>query len=194
MAAASSIVEVPCSLGRTSTPCEYQVLTNGARWHLARLSAMVIALLALSWPKGNVPKLLWNASPSIPIGLYMGTSRRPAKGDLAVIRLPEMVRRLAAHRGYLPRSTLLIKPVVASSGDVVCRHGTRIVINGVWRITSKVRDGRGRILPHWRGCVRLTASQVFALAATVNDSFDSRYIGPIEGEAVLGTGTAVWTQ
>jgi conjugative transfer signal peptidase TraF len=155
---------------------------------------MAIALLALAWPKANAPMLLWNASPSIPVGLYLATSEKPARGSLAIIRLPERVSQLAGRRGYLPSSALLIKPVVASAGDTVCRHGLRVLIHGSWRATARLRDGRGRILPHWRGCVRLTASQIFVLTTTVNNSFDSRYIGPIDGDAVRGTAVAAWTR
>lgn len=155
---------------------------------------MAIALLALTWPKANVPLLLWNASPSIPIGLYMARSEKPARDHLAIVRLNQRVRRFADQRGYLPNSALLIKPVAASAGDAVCRHGGRIMINGRWRATARLRDGRGQVLPYWQGCVRLTGSQIFVLATAVGGSFDSRYIGPIDGVSVLGTGTTLWTR
>jgi conjugative transfer signal peptidase TraF len=154
---------------------------------------LAIALLALACPKANFPMLLWNASPSIPIGLYWATSRKPIKGKLAVIRLPERTRQFAHQRGYLPKSALLIKPVVASAGDAVCRHGALVTINGYWGAAARLLDGSGRSLPRWRGRRRLTASQIFALAAT-GGSFDSRYVGPIDGENVLGTAVPIWTR
>lgn len=151
-----------------------------------------VSLLALIWPKAVAPTFLWNVSPSIPTGLYLATSDKPAKEDLAIIRLPEPVRRLANQRGYLPRSALLIKPVIASAGDTVCRYGAIVAVNGNWRAMARMRDGSRRMLPRWQGCFDLTGSQIFVLGAS-GDSFDSRYIGPIDGANVLAAGIRIWT-
>ena len=147
---------------------------------------IAIALFALILPKQDTPQFLWNASPSVPIGLYSLSSRQPSKRRLAVIRLPEPFLGLAHVRGYLPAGTLLIKPVAATAGDLVCRHGATVTINGRTAALAKTADARGRLLPRWRGCMRLTASQVFLLAAGA-DSFDSRYVGPLDRRYVLGT-------
>ncbi len=192
MAAALSTASATCLHGQNSGRLEQQDRIRDGRHHLKRLGVTAIALVALAWPKAIAPTLLWNASPSIPIGLYLATSDKPANGTLAIIRLPESVRRLAHQRGYLPRSALLIKPVIASAGDTVCRYGALIVVNGYWRAMAIVRDGRRRPLPRWRGCIRLIASQIFVLATPV-ESFDSRYVGPIERGNVLGTGVPIWT-
>jgi type IV secretory pathway protease TraF len=56
-------------------------------------------LLAVLCPKAGTPVILWNASPSVPIGLYRLTSRPSQTPALAVIRLPETVRVLAEARG-----------------------------------------------------------------------------------------------
>ena len=45
-----------------------------------------IGSLAILFPKADAPVLLWNASPSVPIGLYRLASRAPLVGALAVIR------------------------------------------------------------------------------------------------------------
>jgi conjugative transfer signal peptidase TraF len=152
-----------------------------------------IGIVALVCPKAGAPILLWNASASVPIGFYRLASRPPRPGALAVIHLPETVRTLAETRGYLRAGTLLIKPVAAGVGEVVCRHGSLITINGRAVAQAKLTDTAGRPLPAWSGCIQLADTQVFVLAAEP-DSFDSRYIGPVDGANVPGTALPVWVR
>lgn len=137
--------------------------------------------------------LLWNASPSVPTGLYMVTRQVPAKGNLAVVNLTEAARALAKARGYLPKGALLIKPVAAVSGDVVCRHGPLVRINARLRAVADRTDRRQRALPRWHGCRSLATSELFVLS-TVRGSFDSRFFGPIARGTVLGTAVPIWTR
>jgi type IV secretory pathway protease TraF len=123
----------------------------------------------------------------------MLTKRAPSKDQLAVIRLPEAARALAQTRGYLPRRALLIKPVGAVSGDIVCRHGSFVTINGRLSAIADRMDTRQRVLPRWYGCRRLSTSELFVLS-TVPGSFDGRYLGPIERGNVLGTAVPIWTR
>jgi conjugative transfer signal peptidase TraF len=138
------------------------------------------------------PLLLWNASASVPIGLYLRTARPPRVGALVLLRLPQPVRSLAAARGYLPDGVLLIKPVAAGVGDLVCRHGPRVAINGRAVARAWGADRKGRRLPHWSGCRRLTAGQVFPLSSEP-DSFDGRYFGSLSRRTLRGTALPVWT-
>ncbi len=124
--------------------------------------------------------LLWNASASVPIGLYLVIpSEVPANGDLAVSQLPQATAVLADERRYLPTDVLLIKPVAASSGATVCRFGRHIFVDGRWLATAKERDSRGRLMQVWEGCHTLSPSQTFLMNPAVPDSFDGRYFGPI---------------
>ena len=123
----------------------------------------------------------------------MLAERAPAKGQLAIIRLPEAARALAHTRGYLPRHALLIKPVAAVSGDTVCRRGSFVRINGRLRAIAVRRDVRLRVLPRWHGCRHLAPSELFVLS-TVPGSFDGRYLGPIERWNVLGTAVPILTR
>jgi conjugative transfer signal peptidase TraF len=150
-----------------------------------------LGLLLLACPKANVPTLLWNASPSVALGLYWLAPRPPTRGALAVIRLPEPHRSLADSRGYLPVGNLLIKPIVARAGDVACRRGPTVTINGSAKAYARSADRAGRPLPHWSGCIRLGADQVFVLSADP-DGFDSRYFGPVERRHVVGTALPLW--
>lgn len=79
----------------------------------------------------------------------------PVVGDLAIVRLPALVRAYAAARGYLGTGVLLIKPVVAGPGDVVCRHGGLLSINGRVAARTRYADASRRLLPRWSGCLTL---------------------------------------
>jgi len=148
-------------------------------------------LLLLACPKANIPTLLWNTSNSVPFGLYWTTSRQPVLGGLAVIRLPEPYRSLADVRGYLGARALLVKPIVASAGDIVCRHGAIVILRERAMAYARRADRMGRQLPHWTGCIRIHPDQIFVLSADPN-GFDSRYFGPVERQDVLGTALPVW--
>ena len=150
-------------------------------------------MLAAVFPNARAPVLLWNASPSVPIGLYRLTSRAPLTGALAVIRLPEPLRILAETRAYLRKGALLIKPVAAGAGDTVCRHGPLVTINGRIAAHAGTLDAVGRPLPAWSGCFRLAASDIFVLSADP-DSFDSRHMGPIDRTHVVGIAQPVWVR
>ena len=152
-----------------------------------------LGLLAIVTPRTGQPCLLWNASASAPIGLYELVPRAPARSELAVIRLPDPVHTLAAERGYLAGRALLIKPVVAVPGDVVCRHAATVTVNADVVALARDADALGRALPQWQGCLTLVAGQVFVLS-TAPDSFDGRYFGPLNVAHVLGVGRAIWTR
>jgi conjugative transfer signal peptidase TraF len=150
-----------------------------------------LSVLAMAGPRANHPRLLWNTSPSVPVGLYWIAPAAPTTGELAVIRLPDALGALAAARGYLRETALLIKPVAAGMGDVVCRHGATVTINGQAAAHARTADARGRPLPHWSGCISLAPRQILVLSAAP-DSFDGRYFGPIDRSDVVGAAHPVW--
>jgi len=58
------------------------------------LLGMTIAVAVIVAPTvAQRPPLLviWNASPSVPVGLYLVTQASPHIGDLAVLRLPPVI-------------------------------------------------------------------------------------------------------
>jgi conjugative transfer signal peptidase TraF len=156
------------------------------------LVLVAMGCAALLCPTADKPRLVWNASPSVPTGLYQVGSRPPRTGTLAVIRLPEPVKVLAEGRGYLGPRALLIKWVAAVAGDRVCRHSSLITINGRFAARARASDAAARPLPGWHGCTRLGAGQIFVLSRAPG-SFDSRYFGPVDAAHVLGTATPIWT-
>ncbi len=65
--------------------------------------SLVIAGLAISVAvcASAVLGLRWNASGSLPPGLYLERASQPEHGDLVLVCLPEAVGRWARGRGYL---------------------------------------------------------------------------------------------
>ena len=140
---------------------------------------------------GKTPWIVWNASPSVPLGLYridLGPVRR---FDLVLIRLPPDVAELAARRNYLPKSTYLIKFVLAVAGDQVCRLGDRIFVRGVLAARALARDSLGRPMPSWQGCRQLASGDLFLLADN-QQSFDSRYFGVVSASDAVGRAVPLW--
>jgi conjugative transfer signal peptidase TraF len=140
---------------------------------------------ALGATRPTAPVLVWNASASVPLGLYRIQSGPVRRGDLVLIRLPRDIADLADRRGYLPKSAYLIKYVVAVASDRVCRLGDRILVNGVFAARALRRDRSGRRMPVWHGCRMLALDEVFLLARDLQ-SFDSRYFGPLPVSAIVG--------
>ena len=138
------------------------------------------------------PRLLWNASASAPIGLYLITSGTPLKvGDMIAARAPEGARQLAARRGYLPFGVPLVKQIAAMKGSQVCAPGARITVDGRAVARRRKQDLLGRPMPWWTGCRRLQPGQVLLLNRAAA-SFDSRYFGPIERAVILGQAVLIW--
>ena len=154
-------------------------------------SVMAIAGSALVHPS---PRLIWNASASLPIGLY---AVRPIgvlhEGDLAAVMPPEPVASFLSDGGYLPRGVPLMKRVLGLSGQAVCRNGLRIAIDNVDVGEAQPRDHRGRDLPSWTGCRTIAPGQVFLMNAGVPDSLDGRYFGPLPASSIVGRAAPVWT-
>jgi type IV secretory pathway protease TraF len=115
MAAASSTASATSWPGRSSAGRATRSATRTSKHRLCTLALLGIGSLAILFPKAGAPVLLWNASPSVPIGLYRLTSGALVTGALAVIRLPEPLRILAQTRGYLRKGALLINRVIQST-------------------------------------------------------------------------------
>ena len=137
--------------------------------------------------------LLWNWTPSLPLGLYWLSPGRPvAVGTLVALPVPPDVQDLVRDRKYLPPRALLIKPVVALSSDRVCTDGGTLVVNGSVLGAVPTEDSAQRPLPHANGCGPLHKGQVF-LASHYPKSFDSRTFGPVSLTQIRGTVTPLWT-
>src|SRR5690606_19878066 len=103
------------------------------RCAMSRAAVMLAMLVSCAlvaeptWRDGG-PAFIWNASPSVPIGLYrLAPVSHIEVPDLVVVEPPEPLAGFLAERGYLPRGVPLLKRVLAVAGDTVCRQGTTIV-------------------------------------------------------------------
>ena len=151
---------------------------------LIGLSVSTLAL-AVVLSAHAAPLIVYNPSPSVPVGFYWRGAGTPRIGDLvsvpAVIAAPDFARA----RGFTDRTDRFIKRIAATSGQVVCAHGDQVSIDGVRVVDRLPQDKMGRTLPSWSGCKKLAAGYVFLLGDTA-DSFDSRYWGPVSLRVVDG--------
>lgn len=141
------------------------------------------------------PRLVWNASASAPVGLYLvspGDAILP--NDMVIARVPERYRRMAAERRYLPKSVPLVKRVAAGPGDEICALGVTIFLNGKPIVRRLERDGKGRPMPRWQGCIRLRTGQYFLLMADSPASFDGRYFGISKASDIIGPAWLIWAR
>ncbi|MEZ5655389.1 MAG: S26 family signal peptidase [Sphingobium sp.] len=139
------------------------------------------------------PRLVWNASASAPIGLYLvspGGAILP--GDMVIARVPERFRQMAADRRYLPMNVPLVKRVAARPGDEICALGSTIFLDGKPIVQRLERDGKGRPMPRWEGCIRLRSGQYFLLMTDSPASFDGRYFGVSQGSNIIGPARLIW--
>jgi conjugative transfer signal peptidase TraF len=150
------------------------------------MSALAFAAIAAKPLFNPVPLFIWNASNSVPTGLYLVSKRQPNLGEIAAIRPPEWIEIYASARGYLPLQTPLLKPVRAIKSSTVCRFGRYVFIDGKLVAKAKYLDTKHRMLPVWKGCRALKSDEIFVLGTHL-DSFDSRYFGPVNQTQVLGT-------
>ena len=127
-----------------------------------------------------------NCSLSLPLGLY----KEATDGRALLIEFcpEEPSARLAAIRGYRSNGNCpdgagpLMKPVVASAGDVVEVSDRGIAVNGslLPNTAPKTKDSHGRPMEPWPyGESRVTPGFVWVASSYNPWSFDSRYFGPL---------------
>ena len=124
-----------------------------ARIATLALMAAATALAALTIGPKPVPRLVWNASESVPMGLYgVQPAYRLIVTDLVVAFPPEPLATFLADGGYLPHGVPLIKRILALPEQMVCRNDFAITVDGIEMGAARERDRRGRPLPVWQGC------------------------------------------
>lgn len=152
------------------------------------------ALAALPIVSGHAPRFIWNASASVPIGLYsLGPVGVLNVGDLVAVLPPGDLAIFLDTRGYLPRGVPLIKRVLALSGTKVCRHAATIIAYDHAYGEAQARDRFDRDLPSWQGCRTLAEGEVFLMNWDAPDSLDGRYFGPLPLSSITARVTPVWT-
>ena len=137
---------------------------------------------------GRQPELLYNPSPSAPIGWYrLIQTDTYSVGDLVAAYLPEEAETLASERGYLPLGLPIIKTIAAIEGDRYCIRESRLEIDGNLNVTMHPLDSQGRAMPVMpERCEVIEDGYVLLISERINRSFDSRYFGQIPVDSILG--------
>ena len=157
-------------------------------------TAIAATGLLLSTLGGATPHYIWNASHSVPIGLYrVQPVSKLTVTELVAVRPPDLLAAFLDLNGYLPIGVPMLKRILALPGQTVCRNGLSIVVDGMDVGQAHERDGRGRPLPAWHGCRVIADGDIFVMNWQSTDSLDGRYFGPLPASAVIGRVIPVWT-
>jgi conjugative transfer signal peptidase TraF len=162
-------------------------------WVMSTYFATIgVGLSAIFHP---VPKLIWNASASVPVGLY---AIRPTGAlyvtELVAVRPPEPLATFLAGRRYLQTGVPLLKRILALPGQRVCRSDLTITVDGIAMGDALDRDSRGRKLPVWQGCRTVEGGEVFLMNWQSTDSLDGRYFGVLSASTIIGRADPLWTR
>ncbi len=154
------------------------------------------ALSVLVFGGATVSGLRLNTSPSMPRGLWL-VHHVPAqlhRGDIAAACLqPSEAVKYYVGPGDCQGTSLepVIKPVVAVAGDTVAITEAGVVVNGspVRHSARLAWDGHGRSMavlfpPPVEGTVIVPPGFVW-LVAPMDESFDSRYLGPVRTSSII---------
>jgi conjugative transfer signal peptidase TraF len=161
---------------------------------LLALTVGAATTVAVTLDLRPAPRLLWNASESVPKGLYVvQPARRLIVADLVVAFPPEPIASFLADGGHLPRGIPLVKRILALQTQIVCRRDLAITVDALDVGAARERDSRGRPLPVWQGCHMVRRDEVFLMNSSEPASLDSRYFGPLPLSAIAGRATPLWT-
>ena len=126
-----------------------------------------------------------NISVSAPIGIYLLRAPKQIEiGKLVTFKLPKEFEAFAKNVAWLKEDEDLLKPVAAVKGDLVCRRGSEVSINGSIVARAKDNDTHGHILPSWQGCQVIQTGYFFPLSLHHENSFDGRYFGVVRKSLV----------
>jgi len=142
------------------------------------------ALIASVLPAAT-DRLLYNHTPSVPVGFYVRTEAPIDRGTFVTVRAADVAPAAARARGFEGPRDRFIKRIAAVAGDRVCAEGDQLTINDGPPISRRAHDSTGAELPRWNGCRALMANEVLLLGEA-ETSFDGRYWGPIDREHIEG--------
>lgn len=152
------------------------------------------AALVVTLVMEPLPLYIWNASASVPIGLYrLRPAERFRVTELVAVQPPEPLATFLDLNGYLPIGVPMLKRVLALPGQTVCRSGHAISVDDIAMGEARDRDGRGRPLPKWQGCRVVGDGELFLMNWQSDDSLDGRYFGFLPASSVIGHAIPVWT-
>jgi type IV secretory pathway protease TraF len=118
-------------------------MTGRATTLLVMLGVTALALSAIAAKPTKY--FVWNASGSVPVGLY----RLQPTGSLFVTQLvavqpPEPLATFLADHRYLPRGVPMLKRVLALPGQTICRDGLAITVDNIATGEARATAEAGR--------------------------------------------------
>jgi conjugative transfer signal peptidase TraF len=145
----------------------------------------------------------FNATPSVPIGLYWISSDPQAKFVEFCPPLPYASS--SVERGYRARSSRgcsdggvpLLKSIIARPGDIVELSARGFSVNRIPIPNTAPRsvDTAGRVLTPWPfGSYRVAPGTMWVASSYNSRSFDSRYFGPIAAATIKHRLRPIWTE
>ena len=156
--------------------------------------AAIAVVLSMIGPKPSI-HYVWNASESIPIGLYrLRPASKLSVTELVAIQPPTLLATFLGDRNYLPRGVPMLKRILALPGQTVCRDGLSITVGNVEMGQARERDSQGRPLPVWQGCRVVADGEVFFMNWQSANSLDGRYFGVLPTTAIIGRAEPLWTE
>jgi conjugative transfer signal peptidase TraF len=154
----------------------------------------VVAVVLSTIGAKSTTRYVWNASASVPLGLYrLWPAGELAVAELVAVEPPEPLATFLAEGGYLPRGIPMLKRVLALPGQTVCRDRHAITVDEIEMGVARERDGLGRPLPAWRGCRVVAEDEVFLMNWQSAASLDGRYFGMMPTTAIVGRAEPLWT-
>ena len=164
-------------------------MTDGQSVRLQKIRRAILVAIGVTiavFQLSGVFGLRINTSPSLPMGLYIITA--DAGADLVEFCPMEPFATLSIVRGYRDPGACsdgaapLLKPVIASAGDVVEVSARGISVNGALlpNTAPLTRDTKGRHLEAWpSGRYVVDPGTIWVASSYHPRSFDSRYFGPL---------------
>lgn len=156
------------------------------------IGAGSILLVAAMAVQEAMPSLLVYApSASLPKGWYIRdvTQRPLATGDLVVVTMPEQLWTVIEGQ-RLPHR--LLKHVAAGVGDQVCWETDAMTVSTAMGAAVYPYHVEALRMQQPQGCHTITAGELL-LVGTHPRSFDSRYIGVVDGQLLQFRVHPLWT-
>ncbi len=165
------------------------------RWGRLRVPMIFFALFGLIAIALHLAGVVYNNTPSEPVGFYWVKSMRPGISSIKhgdKISFCPPVNRTNypfLERGSCPGGTLpFFKTVVGVAGDVVAVSVSGVYINGrVLPDSAPTRSLKFKGMRHAYGILKLRQGQIWTYGSGApKHSFDSRYWGVLDESAVVG--------
>ena len=138
-----------------------------------RLALIVVSGLLLAFTTLRYNGVTANITDSEPIGFYIQVGGLPHRGSL--VQLRPLMKNLAG----IPGDTIRVSP-----------EGS--YINGKLWPNSAIQKETHGYRPYPFGTIKLQPNQYWMLG-TSQDSWDSRWLGPITGDLIAATIHPLWT-